>query len=372
MKKEKLISIYVRNKDITPSSYYRVIQYSQKFNGKVSIHNIAPEKIYTAHLNAVNSSRYKRIVIGMLYYISMVFRVMFYLSLDTIKRPNYVVVSKTFCPKYTPRILLWLIKKVSTRTKLIWDFDDYIFESGEISTTQAKILEKNSKYIVVTSEFLRSKINHKFQDKVILLPTTDGDFQGFNENDLLNKRKMDFDKEIRIVWVATAGNIPNLLKVVEALDKAAEILSYKYQKKLVLVVVCNMKINKKVKYLNIINIKWTREKAKDEIFNAHIGIMPLILNEYSLGKGGFKLVQYLSTGLPVIASKVGFNEDVVTDRCGILVDDNIRIDGWIDAIIELAVSFETWSKYSFEAYERWKKEFSYDYNLEVWNNLLSS
>lgn len=372
MKKEKRISIYVRNKDITPSSYYRVIQYSQKFNGKVTTHDIAPRKIYTAHLNAINDSKYKKIVIGILYYISMLFRAMFYLTIDAIKRPNYVVVSKTFCPKYSPWALLWLIKMVSTRTKFIWDFDDYIFESGEISANQAKILEKNSKYIVVTNEFLRSKINHKFQDKVVILPTTDGDFQNFNENDLLNKRKITFDKEIRIVWVATAVNIPNLLKVVAALDEAAEILSCKYQKKLVLVVVCNIEVNIKVQHLNIINIKWTREKAKDEILNAHIGIMPLLLNDYSLGKGGFKLVQYISTGLPVIASKVGFNEYVVNDRCGILVEDNISIDGWIDSIIELSISFETWSKYSLEAYKRWKDEFSYDYNLGVWNKLLSS
>lgn len=49
--KNKKISIYVRNKDITPSSYYRIIQYAKYFDGDIYIREIAPRKLYEKYLN---------------------------------------------------------------------------------------------------------------------------------------------------------------------------------------------------------------------------------------------------------------------------------------------------------------------------------
>ena len=56
-----------------------------------------------------------------------------------------------------------------------------------------------------------------------------------------------------------------------------------------------------------------------EIISAHIGIMPLPDNDFTRGKGGFKLIQYMSTAMPVIASAVGFNKQIVTKDFGYLV-----------------------------------------------------
>ena len=56
---KKKVSIYVRNKDVTPSSYYRIIQYAKHFDGNVCIRNIAPKKIYERQLN---SDKDKKIV----------------------------------------------------------------------------------------------------------------------------------------------------------------------------------------------------------------------------------------------------------------------------------------------------------------------
>ena len=300
----------------------------------------------------------------------MLVRGTYYLLIDYINKPQFIIVSKTFCPRHTPIFLRILIRKVSKSVDLFWDLDDHIFNSGEISEKQAMILEENSKAIVVTSAFLKSKIKLKYQSKVILLPTTDGDFQGFNMIDLMKQRQFAFTHEIKLVWVATAGNIPSLLKILDTLDKAAALLLKTQNKKLVLTVVCNKPVEIEVSYLKIINIEWTRNKAKEEIFNAHIGIMPLIFDEYSLGKGGFKLIQYISTGLPVIASKVGFNEEVVDENCGFLVNDKEINEGWIDGILKLSCSFDEWSNYSLAAYKKWNSSFPFDNNLEVWKELL--
>jgi glycosyltransferase involved in cell wall biosynthesis len=367
---KRQISIYVRNKDITPSSYYRIVQYAKYFDGDIQIREIAPRKLYEKRLNSDENKKLYHRLIGIFYYIVMLFRATFYLLIDWKNKPQYLIVSKTFCPRYTPLFLGTLIKKVVKSSTLYWDFDDYIFESGEISKIQASILEMNSKAIVVTSDFLRSKINAKYHNKVILLPTTDGDLQGFDEAELKRKRRATFNREISLVWVATAGNIPNLLKIIDVLDKTAAKLKREYYKDLTLVVVCNKPVEIDVIHLKIRNIKWSRDSAKEEIYNAHIGIMPLIHREYALGKGGFKLVQYISTGLPVIASNIGFNIDVVDKKSGFLVDDKEKNDDWLNAIIQMAISWEVWEDYSVYAYRQWNSKFSYTYNLGVWKDLL--
>lgn len=366
----KKISIYVRNKEMSPSSYYRILQYTKYFKGFIQTREAAPSGIYKKQLNVDKNKLMEKIFIGSIYYIIMVFRVLYYLILDNVIIPDYVIVSRTFCPKYTPVIIRILIKRIAKKTTLYWDFDDYIFANQEISRSQANILKKYSKKIIVTNEYLKSKIEKEYQSKVILLPTTDGDLQGFEEKTLILKRKKMFKDQIRLVWVGTSANMPNMFKIIKALDRAAEILRNTYKKELILTVVCNKPFRVTVNSLIIRNIFWNRNIAKEEIYNAHIGIMPLILNEYSLGKGGFKLVQYISTGLPVIASNVGFNKQVVDDSCGILVDDEKSDEGWVEAILKICNSEDIWEQYSINAYRKWNEKFSFNHNLQVWNELI--
>lgn len=57
--------------------------------------------------------------------------------------------------------------------------------------------------------------------------------------------------------------------------------------------------------------------------------MPLINDEWARGKCAFKLIQCMACEVPVIASRVGANVDVVQSDCGILVSHE---DEWIDAL----------------------------------------
>lgn len=41
--------------------------------------------------------------------------------------------------------------------------------------------------------------------------------------------------------------------------------------------------------------------------------MPLTADKWSEGKCGFKLIQYMSLGIPAIASPVGVNTEIVDD-----------------------------------------------------------
>jgi glycosyltransferase involved in cell wall biosynthesis len=56
---------------------------------------------------------------------------------------------------------------------------------------------------------------------------------------------------------------------------------------------------------------WTEETETREIAGFDVGIMPLPDTDWERGKCGYKLIQYMASGLPVIASPVGINRVLV-------------------------------------------------------------
>ena len=59
------------------------------------------------------------------------------------------------------------------------------------------------------------------------------------------------------------------------------------------------------------NLPWTESSEVSHIQDMSIGIMPLDDTPWARGKCGYKLIQYMACGIPVIASPVGVNADIV-------------------------------------------------------------
>jgi|YNPNPStandDraft_1061719.scaffolds.fasta_scaffold03726_9 glycosyltransferase involved in cell wall biosynthesis len=58
---------------------------------------------------------------------------------------------------------------------------------------------------------------------------------------------------------------------------------------------------------------WSYEEEITDLHSFDIGIMPLTDDPWSRGKCGFKLLQYMAVGLPVVCSPVGVNGEIVRD-----------------------------------------------------------
>ena len=82
-------------------------------------------------------------------------------------------------------------------------------------------------------------------------------------------------------------------------------------------------------------VPWTEEGEANAIAGFDIGIMPLPDGPWERGKCGYKLIQYMACGKPVVASSIGVNVEIVQGwRCGKLAD---APDQWREALGKLLV-----------------------------------
>lgn len=58
---------------------------------------------------------------------------------------------------------------------------------------------------------------------------------------------------------------------------------------------------------------WCLESEVAQLHSFDIGIMPLPMEEWSEGKSGGKARSYMSVGLPVVCSAIGFNKELIRD-----------------------------------------------------------
>ena len=80
-------------------------------------------------------------------------------------------------------------------------------------------------------------------------------------------------------------------------------------------------------------LPWTEETEAHYVASFDIGTMPLPNNPWERGKCGYKLIQYMASAKPVVASPVGVNTEIVQGwDCGLLAEGD---DQWFGALDRL-------------------------------------
>jgi len=81
--------------------------------------------------------------------------------------------------------------------------------------------------------------------------------------------------------------------------------------------------------VEVVNLLWSEATEVEMINTFDVGVMPLFDDAWANGKCAFKLIQYMACGVPVVASAVGANKDVVNDDCGLLA---MTPQAWLNAL----------------------------------------
>ncbi|OOY27831.1 group 1 glycosyl transferase [Thioclava sp. L04-15] len=105
---------------------------------------------------------------------------------------------------------------------------------------------------------------------------------------------------------------------------------------------------------------WREEAEVSDIQEMDIGIMPLTDTPWARGKCGYKLIQYMACGLPVIASPVGVNAEIVEHGVnGFLASNEAE---WREALDALLTDSNLRARMGAAG----RKKVEDQYSLQVW------
>jgi glycosyltransferase involved in cell wall biosynthesis len=214
------------------------------------------------------------------------------------------------------------MEKLFLRKPYIYDFDDAWFLRYQnsryslVNSILGKKFENNIKNAaaVIAGNSNLAGYAVKFNPNIYVLPsvvdTRIYKVDNMNKNDIFT-----------VGWIGSPSSTIYIKQIVEPLERLANLMPVRF------VAIGAGKIPT-MKRVNVIQKPWDDSTEIIEINKFDIGVMPLDDNEWTHGKCGYKLIQYMACGLPVVASKVGANVDIISSDIGFLVDD---AEGWINA-----------------------------------------
>jgi glycosyltransferase involved in cell wall biosynthesis len=165
----------------------------------------------------------------------------------------------------------------------------------------------------------------------------------------------------RLVWIGSRSTLGYLRQYLPVLEAAARRVPG-----LRLVVIADETLREAP--LPVDFHPWSFETEADALCSADIGIAPTPCDRWTLGKCGFKIVQYMAAGLPVIASPVGANEELVREgRTGFLPR---RPEDWAEAAAALAGDVEMRRRFGSEARRIVEAELHLGRAADAWTGVL--
>lgn len=194
--------------------------------------------------------------------------------------------------------------------KIIFDFDDaiYLYPTNKkagflfkamMDTRKIERIIRLSKHVIVGNIFLKNYA-HNFTNNVTVIPTS--------INTALYKtsdKPRQKTGKITIGWMGSQGTFSYLENIFPVLIELAK--KYNIELKII-----GAK-GSKVKGLDIVYKDWDLATEIEDILSFDIGVMPLADDEWSKGKSGTKLLQYMAAGVPAVASPVGINGEIIRD-----------------------------------------------------------
>lgn len=226
----------------------------------------------------------------------------------------------------------WQLHLLRRATKqLIFDFDDAVFlrdsyaarglHSGSRLRRFAATL-KACDAVVAGNQFLAQNARRfTAADRVHVIPTcVEPSRYPFAQHDASNDI-------VRLVWVGSSSTLQGLEMIRPLLEELGRNVP-----NLRLKLICDRFLD--LEHLPVEKCVWSEATEAADIAAADIGISWIPDDDWSRGKCGLKVLQYMAAALPVVANPVGVHAEMIQDgETGYLAGDVKR---WVGAIARLA------------------------------------
>lgn len=335
---------FSKTSEIGPSSRYRIFQYLPWF--KASGIRVSVEPLFhSAYFHILRCRHGWLRIIATAAYSGWRFMVRG-LSIVSNLKADLIVVEGPLFPYAGIMVERWLAK----RTPLIVELDDAIY----LTPGQEKVIPallKLSSGAIMGNETLAAYAR-AFTRSVHVIPTV-VDTTRFSplEKGAVPTERTD-SNVLRIIWMGLDYNLPHLARLIPVFKRLQA------EHNVLLRVVCGTEPQ-----LDGVKLEWFQWDYKTEVDllrSSDIGIMPLQDTEWTKGKCGLKLIQYMSVGLPAVASPIGVNCKILRDGVnGFLVSTE---DDWYAILASLCRHADVRERVGREA----RRTVIDEYSLEVW------
>ena len=209
-----------------------------------------------------------------------------------------------------PPLVEWMV--AARGIPIVYDFDDAIFLPAVSDANKAisflkypgrvaQILRR-SRRVVVGNEFLAAYA--RTHNRAVTVIPTAVDTERFTPRH--DAPADGAGRELVVGWIGSPTTFPYLEQLAGVLARVSARHPF------------TLKVSgagRPVRFpgLHVVDVPWS---LADEVrlFNTcDIGVYPLTDDEWAKGKCGFKAIQFMACGVPVVAAAVGVNREIITD-----------------------------------------------------------
>ncbi|MDO6764818.1 glycosyltransferase family 4 protein [Agarivorans sp. 1_MG-2023] len=232
---------------------------------------------------------------------------------------------------YSPAVFERLLKLLSI--PYVVDYDDAIFANYQYSRHRlVRLFLKNkiatvmrlSTHVVAGNKYLAEYAEASGAKRVTIVPAV-------IDAEKYQVSKKDSEKQLTIGWIGSPTTqiyLANIAKPIETVCK-------QFNAKLA-VMGASHSIKDAFKSVELEIYPWSEDEEVAFVQSLDVGVMPLVDGPWEKGKCGFKLIQYMGCAVPVMASPVGVNENIVLENnCGLLARSEQE---WLDGMTSLLQS----------------------------------
>ncbi|MEQ3636265.1 glycosyltransferase [Alcanivorax sp.] len=241
--------------------------------------------------------------------------------------------------------------------RYVVDYDDAIFHNYDLSSNawvrrflgrKIDTVMRHAACVIAGNDYLADRAKAAGAKRIVVIPTV-VDLRRYSAGN-------GAGATITIGWIGS----PTTQKYVEQLLPALKALSQAHAFRLMLVGATEDTATR-LPGIEVIVCPWSEDTEAALIREMDIGIMPLEDGPWEKGKCGYKLIQYMASSVPVVASPVGVNPDIVNGAgCGLLAANDSE---WAIALLKLLNSGEIRDKFGASGRVAVENQYSIDSQL---------
>lgn len=324
--KDKNLSllIFSRYDEMGASSRYRIYQFIPFL--KASGYRVVTYPLFTDEfVKAPSSAFIKKTMLLFWAYVRRLIQLRRALEYDVI------LVQKEMFP-YLPALAERLLRNLGV--KVVVDFDDAIFDQYRHSSNwfvkatlsnKIAVVMRASSAVIAGNRYLADYALSVRAPAVCIVPTTLDLARYEKSRGTLDKDAYTQSDKLILGWIGSQSTVSYVSDILPVFERAQHLIKQIFI------------VGGKFEYSGPLNIRflpWSEDGEQEALKEFDAGFMPLPDTPWAKGKCGFKLIQYMASSLPTIASPIGMNIEIVDDNVnGFLADTD---ESWVSAIESLA------------------------------------